>query len=75
MQDDLWKGKDITELKALYECAKVRDHSIVAHGLKSVSQIAFEKLLEIAKGMAWKACELNHLNYEEIKGEHEFARA
>ncbi len=68
--DDIWKAKNLEELKELLECIKLRDYSIIAHGIQLVNKNTFDKFKALVSGMLVKLYGLYGKDFEKAVAEH-----
>lgn len=74
IEDDIWKGKNIKDLQKLLECIKLRDYSIVAHGIKLVERNIFEKFKKITREFIVKLSDLYGKNFDNLVMHHVFLK-
>ncbi len=70
LNDDIWKGRTMDNLKELLECIRLRDYSIIAHGIQLVNRNTFERFRDMTKGILLRLCEMNNENFDELVREH-----
>lgn len=70
LNDDIWKGRDIKDLKELLECIKLRDYSIIAHGIQLVNRDTFERFKDMMKKMLLRLCEMYNEDFDKLIREH-----
>lgn len=70
LEDDIWKSKSIQDLKNFIECIRIRDYSIVAHGIHVLNQNSFRKFKEIVRDMILRFCEIYDKNFEKLGQQH-----
>ena len=70
LEDDIWKGKNIQDLKYFIDCIKIRDYSIVAHGINFLDKSIFGKFEKIVKEFILRICEIYNYNFEKLTQQH-----
>lgn len=70
LEDALWKGKGVKDLKELLESIKLRDYSIIAHGIQLVNRNTFTRFKSVTNGMLLKLCEMYDEDFEKLIIEH-----
>ncbi len=66
MKDELWSNKDLKSLKKLYEAVRLRDTSLVAHGLQSIDQKTYGKIKKAMKEIILNFFKITHENYDSL---------
>jgi hypothetical protein len=74
LEDSLLKHKTPEDLKKMFSILRVRDMSIMAHGLELVGEKAFKNFSEIAKEHIQKICEQQNLNFSDLIQQHTFIK-
>lgn len=74
IQDDLWKGKTLKDLDDFLQLSKVRDHSILIHGIGLTTMHNYKNVEAMAKQMVSLACKLNSKNADELIRNHTFIK-
>ena len=71
LDNKLWKGRPVEELRALMEASRLRDNSIIAHGLERLSKKTFENIRKLAESLLKTAC---GESFEGMVRSHSFVR-
>ena len=74
IKDEIWKHKNIEDLKKFLGPIRLRDNSIIAHGIETINDKAFQKIEEICAEFIKKICLILNQNYEELIQEHKFIK-
>lgn len=68
--DEIWKDKNIKDLMTFLECIKLRDYSIVAHGITLVDRQLYQKFLNNTKELLVKLCNLYNQKFDYLTQQH-----
>src|SRR3989338_8127533 len=74
IKDEIWKHKNIEDLKKFLGPIRLRDNSIIAHGLETINYNTFQKIQKICAEFIKKICLILNQNYEELIQEHKFIK-
>ncbi|MBI2584169.1 MAG: TIGR02710 family CRISPR-associated protein [Candidatus Aenigmarchaeota archaeon] len=66
LQDELWKGKSFDDLKRFLGSVRIRDNSIIAHGIELIGSKAFVQFEGIARDFLQKICSMTGNSYETL---------
>ncbi len=74
MGDPIWKGKNVNDVKKFFECLRIRDNSIVAHGIQIISHNSFDKLDRLVRSMLNEMCKMQKRDLKEMLEHHTFMK-
>lgn len=74
IKDDIWKDKTMEDLKKFCGTLRLRDTSIIAHGLQLVGKKGFDNVKEMAFSFLEKMCKNSGNNIDKLINQHTFIR-
>jgi hypothetical protein len=74
LEDEIWKSQSIGDLKKFLEPIRLRDNSIIAHGIELIGHKAFENIEKTCKSFIRKLCDLYGKDFETTMKQHKFIK-
>jgi CRISPR-associated protein (TIGR02710 family) len=74
MQDPVWKGKNVEDIKRFFNAIKIRDTSIVAHGVQVVGGRGFDTVNSIVEEFLERVCIMQGRVFKELVDYHVFPK-
>ncbi len=74
LEDEIWKNKTIEDLKKFLGPIRLRDNSIIAHGIETINEKAFKKIEEMSEEFLKIICRLLNKDLKELVQQHKFIK-
>ena len=74
LKDKIWEDKSVEDLRKFCSFLRVRDTSIIAHGLQLAGEKAFKNLNNIAKDFIDKICKDFNIDKQDLIQQHTFIK-
>jgi len=74
LEDEIWKNKTLEDMKKFLGPIRLRDNSIIAHGIETINDKAFKKIEEMSEEFLKITCKLLSKNLQELIQQHKFIK-
>ena len=74
LKDEIWSLKTIEDLKKFLGPIRLRDNSIIAHGIETISEKAFQKIEKTCKEFLNTVCKIHNKELNKLLEQHDFIK-